>query len=85
VNGRPRHTGLALSRWHVLLREKKLVEEPNEPTILTQYRQQFYGGTAIASELRAPGYVVAVCDSFSSASAASWWSRRRTCSAISYW
>ena len=44
--------------------KKKLLEEPNEPPILTQYRQQVYGGVAIASDLARRGYVVAVNDSF---------------------
>ncbi|MHB9105516.1 MAG: dienelactone hydrolase family protein [Armatimonadota bacterium] len=44
--------------------KKKLVEEPNDPTILTQYREQLYDGTAIASDLARRGYVVAVSDSF---------------------
>jgi dienelactone hydrolase len=44
--------------------KKKLVEEPNDPAILTQYRQRQYGGVAVASELARRGYVVAVADSF---------------------
>jgi len=44
--------------------KKKLVEEPNDPAILTQYRQQAYDGIAIASDLARRGYVVAVSDSF---------------------
>jgi len=44
--------------------KKKLVEEPNDPTILMQYRDRQYGGVAIASELARRGYVVAVSDSF---------------------
>ena len=44
--------------------KKKLVEEPNDPAILTQYRQQLYDGTAVASALARRGYVVAVSDSF---------------------
>jgi dienelactone hydrolase len=44
--------------------KKKLAEEPNEPMILTQFRQDLYGGVAIASELARRGYVVAVNDSF---------------------
>jgi len=44
--------------------KKKLVEEENEPLILTQYRQQCYDGVAIASELARRGYAVAVNDSF---------------------
>jgi len=44
--------------------KKKLVEEPNEPQILTEFRQQAYGGVAIASELARRGYVVAVNDSY---------------------
>lgn len=44
--------------------KRKLVEEASDPPILTQYRQQFYDGTAIASDLARRGYVVAVSDSF---------------------
>jgi dienelactone hydrolase len=44
--------------------KKKLVEEPNEPTILAQYRQRQYDGVAIAGELARRGFVVAVSDSF---------------------
>ena len=44
--------------------KKKLVEEANEPLILTQYREQFYDGVAIASELARRGYAVAVSDCF---------------------
>jgi len=44
--------------------KKKLVEEANDPAILTQYRQRQYDGVAIAGELARRGYVVAVADSF---------------------
>ncbi len=44
--------------------KKKLVEEENEPQILTQYRQEMYGGMAIANEMVRRGYIVAVSDSF---------------------
>jgi dienelactone hydrolase len=44
--------------------KKKLLAEENEPAILTEYRQLYYGGTALANELVARGFVVAVIDSF---------------------
>lgn len=44
--------------------KKKLVEEDNEPQLLTAFRQEMYGGIAIANELVRRGYVVAVIDSF---------------------
>ena len=44
--------------------KKKLVEEDNEPLLLTQYRQDNYDGIAIANELARRGYVVAVSDCF---------------------
>jgi len=44
--------------------KKKLVEEENEPSLLTAYRQAMYDGVPIANELACRGYVVAVIDSF---------------------
>ena len=44
--------------------KKKLIAEENEPSGLTQYRQQYYDGNAIAGELARRGYIVAVTDSF---------------------
>lgn len=44
--------------------KKKLVEEENEPLLLTTFRQQTYDGVAIANELVRRGYIVAVIDSF---------------------
>lgn len=44
--------------------KKKLVEEENEPSLLGNFRAQYYGGVAIASELARRGYIVAVIDSF---------------------
>jgi len=44
--------------------KKKLVQEDNEPGILTELRQQAYDGIAIANALVGLGYVVAVADSF---------------------
>ena len=44
--------------------KKQLVEEANEPLILTQFRQAYFDGVAIASELARRGYAVAVTDSF---------------------
>lgn len=44
--------------------KKKLLEEDNEPLLLTQYRQDFYEGKAIAGELARCGYIVAIIDSF---------------------
>ncbi|HEX2951164.1 MAG TPA: alpha/beta hydrolase family protein, partial [Armatimonadota bacterium] len=44
--------------------KKKLIEEENEPALLTDHRQLLYGGKAIANELVQQGYIVAVIDSF---------------------
>lgn len=44
--------------------KKKLIAEDNEPSGLTQFRQEFYDGNAIAGELARRGYIVAVIDSF---------------------
>lgn len=44
--------------------KKKLVEEENDPQVLTAFRQDTYDGVAVANELVRRGYVVAVIDSF---------------------
>ncbi|MHB9133554.1 MAG: alpha/beta hydrolase family protein [Armatimonadota bacterium] len=44
--------------------KKKVLEEENEPLILTQFREETYEGLAIANELVRRGYIVAVVDSF---------------------
>ena len=44
--------------------KKKLIQEENEPALLSAYREQFYGGRALANELVERGYTVVVIDSF---------------------
>lgn len=44
--------------------KKKLLFDENEPALLTAYREEYYGGRAIANELVARGYIVAICDAF---------------------
>ncbi len=44
--------------------KKKLVEEENEPQLLTTFRQELYDGVAIANALVQRGFIVAVIDSF---------------------
>ncbi len=44
--------------------KKKLLQEENEPALLTDFRQRYYDGVAVADELVRQGYVVAVIDSF---------------------
>jgi dienelactone hydrolase len=44
--------------------KKKLLDEENEPALLTDFQQTYYDGVGIASALARRGYVVAVIDSF---------------------
>jgi hypothetical protein len=50
--------------------KEKIVEMPNEHPALGDFRKQYYGGRAIASELARQGYIVAVIDMF-------YWGERR--------
>lgn len=44
--------------------KKKLLRDENEPALLTDFREQYYGGRAIANELVERGYIVAIIDAF---------------------
>ncbi|HVR72361.1 MAG TPA: alpha/beta hydrolase family protein [Vicinamibacteria bacterium] len=50
--------------------KEKLVESDGEHAVLTKFKQQYYGGRSIASELARAGYVVVVIDMF-------YWGERR--------
>jgi dienelactone hydrolase len=50
--------------------KEKLVEMKPEPSILTEFKAQYYSGKSIASELARQGYVVIVIDMF-------YWGERR--------
>src|SRR5205085_7502714 len=50
--------------------KEKLVEEPDEHPVMTDFKQQYYSGRSTASELARQGYVVIVIDMF-------YWGERR--------
>ena len=50
--------------------KEKVVEVEGEPAVLTEFKQQLYGGTSIATELVRRGYVVITIDMF-------YWGERR--------
>jgi len=50
--------------------KEKIVEMPDENPVLTDFRRQYYGGRAIATELVRQGYVVVIIDMF-------YWGERR--------
>lgn len=50
--------------------KEKIVEMPGEHPVLTDFKQRYYGGRSIATELVRQGYIVAVIDMF-------YWGERR--------
>jgi dienelactone hydrolase len=50
--------------------KEKIVEMPNEHTILTEFKRSYYGGRSIANELVKNGYIVVIIDMF-------YWGERR--------
>lgn len=50
--------------------KEKLVEDPAEHAVLSDFKRRYYGGKSIASELARRGYVVVVIDMF-------YWGERR--------
>lgn len=44
--------------------KEKIVEVPNEPPVLTEFKKRSYGGKSYATELVRQGYVVVVIDAF---------------------
>lgn len=49
---------------------EKIVEMPDEHSVLTEFKRQYYGGRSIATELVRQGYIVVVIDMF-------YWGERR--------
>ncbi len=50
--------------------KEKIVENPDEHPVISDFKKQYYGGKSIASELARQGYVVVVIDMF-------YWGERR--------
>src|SRR6185503_391877 len=50
--------------------KEKIVEMPDEHSILTEFKRSYYGGRSIANELVRQGYIVVIIDMF-------YWGERR--------
>jgi dienelactone hydrolase len=72
-NARPPMPGIVALHDHggfYLWGKEKLTALPDENPVLTEFKQQYYGGRSIADELARQGYVVVVIDMF-------YWGERR--------